>query len=81
MGAGVCLQLVLCLDVRFLIFYVNSTQSVPGTFPPGQGEPLNALISGQSDAAVLKDQETNGGLRNYFLYASFAVDTHVLELT
>ena len=33
----------------------------------GQGEPLNAIISGNSDARVLQDAEVDGGLRNYFL--------------
>ncbi|KAF9533197.1 hypothetical protein CPB83DRAFT_942859 [Crepidotus variabilis] len=45
---------------------------VPVTYPMGQGEPLNAIISGNSDAAVLKDQETQGGLRNYFLSLGFS---------
>ena len=36
----------------------------------GQGEPINAVISGFSDERVLKDQEVDGGLRNYFLCAS-----------
>ena len=39
-----------------------------GTFPPGQGEPLNVIISGNSDARALVDEQTNGGLINYFLY-------------
>ena len=39
-----------------------------GTFPAGQGEPLNMIISGLSDPRVLKDAQTDGGLRNYFLY-------------
>lgn len=43
-------------------------QQVPDTSPPGQGEPLNAIISGASDAAVLVNAEVNGGLQNYFLY-------------
>ena len=43
-------------------------QTVPGTFPAGLGEPLNVIISGNSDSDVLKDQETDGGLRNYFLW-------------
>lgn len=43
-------------------------QKVSGTFPPGQHEPLNAILSANSDAAVLKDQQDNGGLRNYFQY-------------
>lgn len=38
------------------------------TFPPGQGEPLNVIISGNSDPRVLVDSEDNGGLLNYFLY-------------
>lgn len=29
---------------------------------------MNIIISGNSDEAVLKDQETDGGLRNYWLY-------------
>ena len=37
-----------------------------GTYPLGQGEPLNIIISGNSDAAVLVDQATNGGLQNFF---------------
>ncbi|KAJ3766713.1 hypothetical protein EV361DRAFT_865170 [Lentinula raphanica] len=45
---------------------------VDGTFPPGQGEPLNIIISGNSDEAVLVDQETDGGLRNYWLSFDYA---------
>ncbi|ETW81879.1 hypothetical protein HETIRDRAFT_318819 [Heterobasidion irregulare TC 32-1] len=45
---------------------------VPGTFPAGLGEPLNAIILGSSDETVLVDQETDGGLRNYFLSFGFA---------
>jgi hypothetical protein len=45
---------------------------VAGTFPAGQGEPLNMIISGNSDEAVLKDQETDGGLRNYWLSFGYA---------
>ncbi|KAI0927338.1 hypothetical protein AcV5_007895 [Taiwanofungus camphoratus] len=41
--------------------------AVDDTFPPGQGEPLNAVISAYSDSMVLVDQETDGGLLNYFL--------------
>ena len=47
---------------------LNSLQQVINTFPPGLGEPLNVIITGNSDPDVLKDQETDGGLRNYFLY-------------
>ncbi|KAK0445754.1 hypothetical protein EV421DRAFT_1734409 [Armillaria borealis] len=36
------------------------------TYPDGQGEPVNAILSGNSDSEVLVDQETDGGLRNYF---------------
>lgn len=37
------------------------------TSPPDLGEPLNMIISANSDPAVLQDQDTNGGLRNFFL--------------
>ncbi|KAK0187681.1 hypothetical protein F5146DRAFT_1060143 [Armillaria mellea] len=42
------------------------------TFPDGQQEPVNALISGNSDQAVLAQQSTSGGLINYFLSLSFS---------
>ncbi|KAF9564129.1 hypothetical protein CPC08DRAFT_631721 [Agrocybe pediades] len=42
------------------------------TWPVGQGEPLNAIISGNSDERVLQDKEEDGGLRNYFLSFGFA---------
>ncbi|KAF8803437.1 hypothetical protein BYT27DRAFT_7110147 [Phlegmacium glaucopus] len=45
-----------------------------GTFPPGQGEPMNAIISGNSDARVLVDAEINGGLRNFFLSFGFSAE-------
>ncbi|THU83910.1 hypothetical protein K435DRAFT_971386 [Dendrothele bispora CBS 962.96] len=45
---------------------------VDGTFPPGQGEPINMIISGNSDEAVLQDREEDGGLRNYWLSLEFA---------
>jgi len=45
---------------------------VNGTFPPGQGEPINVILSAVSDSAVLKDTETNGGMRNYFLSFGFS---------
>lgn len=45
----------------------------PNTFPAGLGEPLNVIISANSDAEVLKDQEDDGGLRNYFLYVPKAM--------
>ena len=34
----------------------------------GLGEPVNAILSAKSDPQILIDQETDGGLRNYFLY-------------
>ena len=42
-------------------------QSGPNTYPSGLGEPLNVIISGNSDDLVLVDSENNGGFRNYFL--------------
>ncbi|KAK0202164.1 hypothetical protein DFS33DRAFT_1444033 [Desarmillaria ectypa] len=42
------------------------------TYPPGQQEPINIIISGNSDQAVLALQQTNGGLLNYFLSLSFS---------
>ncbi|KAJ3512973.1 hypothetical protein NLJ89_g3211 [Agrocybe chaxingu] len=45
---------------------------IPVTYPMGQGEPLNAIISGNSDPRVLEDIETDGGLRNYFLSFGFS---------
>lgn len=46
------------------------------TFPAGLGEPLNIIISGNSDDGVLIDQSTNGGLKNYF--NSFKYSTECL---
>jgi hypothetical protein len=43
---------------------------VPNTFPAGLGEPLNAIISANSDPDVLNDREDQGGLRNYFMFVS-----------
>ncbi|KIM40952.1 hypothetical protein M413DRAFT_445725 [Hebeloma cylindrosporum] len=45
---------------------------IPITYPMGQGEPLNAIVSGNSDERVLQDSEANGGLRNYFLSFGFS---------
>ena len=42
------------------------------TYPLGQGEPLNIIISSNSDAAVLIDQATDGGLQNFFQSFGFA---------
>lgn len=46
---------------------VSYVQFVPDTFPAGQGEPLNAIITGNSDERVLQQTETDGGLLNYFM--------------
>ena len=37
------------------------------TFPEGQHEPVNTIISGDSDAEVLANSVDNGGILNYFL--------------
>jgi len=43
----------------------------PDTSPPA-GEPLNVIIAGNSDPAVLVDSQDNGGFRNFFLSVGFA---------
>ncbi|KAH9014289.1 hypothetical protein EDB84DRAFT_1530082 [Lactarius hengduanensis] len=45
---------------------------VNNTFPAGLGEPINVVLLGTSDSAVLVDQQNDGGLRNYFLSIGFA---------
>jgi hypothetical protein len=47
---------------------------VNNTYPPGQREPLNLIISGNSDDRVLKEQEKHGGLLNYFLSLEFSTE-------
>ncbi|KAG5350293.1 hypothetical protein C0989_011717 [Termitomyces sp. Mn162] len=47
---------------------------IPVTFPMGQGEPVNTIISGNSDEAILVDSETDGGLRNYFESLGFSAE-------
>lgn len=42
----------------------------------GQGEPLNVVILASSDAAVLVDQQNDGGLINYFQCARFFASFH-----
>ncbi|KAG8860825.1 hypothetical protein FRB96_003558 [Tulasnella sp. 330] len=42
--------------------------------PNDYGEPLNVIISAHSDPAVLVDQETSGGLRNYFQSLGFSTE-------
>lgn len=45
----------------------------------GQGEPINAIISGNSDARVLVQSEDQGGLLNYFLCVCLSVCPCVLK--
>ncbi|TFK34742.1 hypothetical protein BDQ12DRAFT_336518 [Crucibulum laeve] len=45
---------------------------IPMTFPIGQGEPINTIVSGNSDTRVLVDSEADGGLRNFFLSFGFS---------
>jgi len=45
---------------------------VADTFPAGLGEPINIILTTNSDAAVLVDQQNDGGLRNYFQAVGFA---------
>ncbi|BEI79945.1 hypothetical protein CcaverHIS002_0104740 [Cutaneotrichosporon cavernicola] len=40
---------------------------VNNTYPPGMGEPLNVIVSANSDPAVLKDSLYDGGFQNYML--------------
>lgn len=40
---------------------------VEETYPAGLGEPLNIILSGNSDDAVLVDSELDGGFRNFWL--------------
>jgi len=42
-------------------------QQVDNTYPAGQGEPVNIIISGDSDEEVLADNEDKGGILNYYL--------------
>jgi len=45
---------------------------VVDTYPPGLGEPLNAILSANSHPAVLIDQQTNGGFRNWLFSIQMA---------
>jgi len=47
---------------------------VPDTSPAGLGEPLNIILSANSDAAVMVDQLTDGGLQNYFQSIGFSTE-------
>ncbi|KAF9066610.1 hypothetical protein BDP27DRAFT_1227223 [Rhodocollybia butyracea] len=46
--------------------------TVEDTSPLGQQEPINMIISGNSDSAVSIDQNSSGGLQNYFNSLGFA---------
>ncbi|KAJ3815529.1 hypothetical protein F5876DRAFT_30435 [Lentinula aff. lateritia] len=46
--------------------------TVENTSPLGQQEPINLIISANSDSAVLKDGNIDGGLQNYFNSLGFA---------
>ncbi|KAJ3752257.1 hypothetical protein EV360DRAFT_97492 [Lentinula raphanica] len=46
--------------------------TVADTSPPGQQEPINLIISANSDAGVLKDGNVDGGLQTYFNSLGFA---------
>jgi hypothetical protein len=41
---------------------------VNNTYPAGLGEPLNVILSGDSDDDVLVQSTDNGGFLNYMLY-------------
>lgn len=45
---------------------------VNGTYPAGLGEPLNVILSADSDAAILADTADGGGFINYMLGAELA---------
>ncbi|KAF9783305.1 hypothetical protein BJ322DRAFT_145059 [Thelephora terrestris] len=47
---------------------------IPTEYTVGLGEPVNAILSAKSDPQILIDQETNGGLRNYFLSFQFGAE-------
>ncbi|KAF8825139.1 hypothetical protein HHX47_DHR7000608 [Lentinula edodes] len=44
----------------------RAEKTVENTSPLGQQEPINLIISANSDSAVLKDGNIDGGLQNYF---------------
>ncbi|WOO82437.1 uncharacterized protein LOC62_04G005926 [Vanrija pseudolonga] len=47
---------------------------VNGTYPPGLGEPLNVIISADSDPEVLVDSTFKGGFQNYMLAAELSTE-------
>ncbi|KAJ7643692.1 hypothetical protein FB45DRAFT_895772 [Roridomyces roridus] len=46
----------------------------PNTGDPPLGEPLNIIVAGTSDSAVLVDSQQNGGFRNYMLSIGFSAE-------
>jgi len=46
----------------------------------GMGEPLNAIISGNSDSRVLVNADVDGGLLNYFMFVAFLAGSFVPRL-
>lgn len=59
----------LCLLYVHIMKRCNKADSqwVNNTFPAGLGEPLNIILSGDSDDDVLVQSADNGGFLNYML--------------
>lgn len=69
-----CVRFLFTIHLRrFRVFRFLSSamcgQYIPTDYTVGLGEPVNAILSAKSDPEILIDQETDGGLRNYFLCA------------
>lgn len=58
---------VSALGILLSASHMAMLQIVNGTYPAGQGEPLNVIISAQSDADVLARNSDQGGFLNYML--------------
>ena len=59
---------------------LNSSKNVPDTNPIGLGEPVNLIISGNSDARVLNPSQMHGGLYNYFEAFHYGGECFALHL-
>lgn len=59
---------------------LNSYKNVPDTNPIGLGEPVNLIISGNSDARVLNPSQMHGGLYNYFEAFHYGGECFALHL-